>query len=100
MRTEIFTEAWRLKRTYGVSFSKALTIAWSVYKTDALASKINDLEANCYTSEQKFELEKMTAYLALIWVKRNELLTELTANVEFSNSGAEAYYNCGHYNGD
>lgn len=99
MKKAIFTEAWRLVKLYNVSLSVALQTAWIEFKSDLIMDKINMLELK-QGIENRFEIEKLTAYVAPMIIKLRELRSKLVLNVPFDNSGARYDYGIGIYNGD
>lgn len=94
MRTEIFTEAWRLYRMYNMTFAQALSLAWSKYKSDKLANTLNLADALGH----KETVKACIAEIKTINEKINSF--SLTLRVEVKSNGARHDYMTGRYMGD
>jgi hypothetical protein len=95
MKSQIFKNAWQLVKELGLTFSNALTIAWSEFKIDAMCLIYNAGGCNDYQLSKKIDAQQV----ALSKVK--------PCNIEYkfnkqpiNNSGASAWYGIGVYNGD
>lgn len=97
MKSKVFTNAWNLVKTMGLTLSMALTIAWQEAKVDKLA--------NDYTVSQgiAFNYKNTKAIENELDLQTRKLNNIKPCYVNFSkpdNSGAAYYYGCGRYNGD
>lgn len=98
MKSLVFTNAWHLVKTMGVTLSLALSIAWQEAKVDKLAEKytLSQSVAFNYKETQAIEIE-----LGLQTRKLNAIKPcYVCYKSEITNSGAAYYYGSGHYNGD
>lgn len=96
MKTEIFTEAWRLYRMYDMTFGEALSLAWNNFKLDALSDKLNLLIANGQGNVK--EANELVSAIIPLNTKRNSFDLKLRIAVE--SNGAKHYYGKGLYNAD
>lgn len=97
MKSLIFTNAWSLVRTLGITFSSALVIAWGEAKIDRLTNSLIIAQGKAfnYKEEKAIEFAMATEIRKVNSVK--------PCYVNFSkpdNSGAAYYYGVGRYNGD
>lgn len=97
MKSKVFTMAWQLVKTMGVSLSIALTIAWQEAKVDRLAEQytLSQSKAFNYQETHKIELE-----LGVQVKKLNSIKPCYVNFAKPDNSGASFYYGVGVYNGD
>lgn len=97
MKSKVFTNAWQLVKTMGLSLSMALTIAWQEAKVDKLSNDyaVSQGIAFNYKNTQAIEIE-----LALQVRKLNQIKPCHVNFAKPQDSGAAFYYGCGHYNGD
>lgn len=88
MRSEIFKNAWTLKKLFGYDFSKALKTAWKAFK-NKVAIEVS-------------ENYKGTKFLSFVLspVRRSMSLDTLLNTTYISNQAARHDYGNGIYNGD
>jgi hypothetical protein len=98
MRKSIFTRAWELVKTLGLDLSLALRNAWLEFKLEKVFSRINELELKLNTDDVREELKMLMPIARELNIALNSIKPVI--KVEFNNSGAEAYYNCGLFNND
>lgn len=98
MKKSVFTNAWQLVKTMGLSLSMALTIAWQEAKVDKLSNDyaVSQGIAFNYNNTKSIEME-----LDLQTRKLNQIKPcHVCYKSEMNNSGAAFYYGVGRYNGD
>lgn len=98
MRKNIFLEAWKLVKEFGITLSKALIISWKEFKLQVVADRINELELKYMTSEERAEVKSLTSVFRELNIAIQSL--KPVRVVEFNNSGARHDYGIGAYNGD
>ena len=98
MRKEIFLSAWKLVKEFGITLSKALTIAWKEFKLQVVADRMNELELKYMTSEERAEVKSLRSVFKELNIAIQSL--KPVRIVEFNNSGAIHDYGIGAYNGD
>lgn len=89
MRTEIFLNAWKIKKVTGLSFSKSLKLAWKSFKNDVkvvVTESWNKIKRIAFSKNglQSDSIEKVISFVS----------------VPVNNNGASKWYDGKTFNND
>jgi len=84
-KSQIFSKAWNLFRTYNITFGQALKKSWTDFKRQFYVAIYNSIPSKPSLAKKKLEAKKM-------YEQFNSVEFSLVPRSLESNSGAKHYY--------
>lgn len=100
MRKLVFIKAWELVKRFELNLSQALQLAWKEIKANFLFDRINYLDCQYMTSEQRSEYKEKISMANKLMIEIKNIMPVSFVPYSVSMNGAQAWYDGKTFNND